>query len=310
MPIVTSQAVGYRGGQRLGPYRLIDTLGEGGMGIVYSAQREDGPLVALKVARSASRAYVAAVAREVRALGMLRHAGIVRMIDHDLSGAQPWFAMERVSGGSLGALTRRLWQRDLSWRPRSARTSDVLSVAAHSEPPTSADLSPRSDRSRISGRALAEIARTFRELCEVVAYVHESGVIHGDLKPSNILLAHKRPILIDFGQCGFCADAHVALRSGGTVEYCSPEQAAGNSATARSDLYALGCIFYELVTGSCPFVGQRDSVLAQHIGAAPLAPTKLVRNLPGPSEQALLALLSKTPEHRPPALKALLESLP
>jgi serine/threonine-protein kinase len=162
----------------------------------------------------------------------------------------------------------------------------------------------------MAGRTLADIARTFRELCQVVAYVHQHGVIHGDLKPSNILLARTRPVLIDFGQCSFCADTHVELRSGGTVEYCSPEQAAGKSATARSDLYALGCIFYELVTGSCPFVGQRDSVLAQHIGAIPLAPRRLARGLPADAERAVMGLLSKVEEDRPRALDALLASLP
>jgi tetratricopeptide (TPR) repeat protein/predicted Ser/Thr protein kinase len=212
---------------RIGQFRIIRTLGEGGMGVVYEAEQPNpARRVALKVIRGG---HVSPRLRrrfelESAVLARLQHPGIAAVYDAGISGegrwATPYFAMELVEGKSL------------------------------TEHASSADLSVR-DRAELIAR-----------ICDAVQHAHTKGVIHRDLKPANILVTTAgHPKILDFGVARL-SDAEesgstLATEAGqlvGTVAYMSPEQVAGdpNEVDTRSDVYALGVVLYELLTGTLP----------------------------------------------------------
>ncbi len=219
----------------LGEYRILGVLGRGGMGTVYLAEQH-GPdrRVALKVLHGGalddpeSRALFR---REIRALALLEHPGIASLYTTGTTGdGVPFFAMELVEGQAL----------DDWWRGRggpSATSSEEI-------------------RRRID---------VFLQICDAVAYAHAKGVIHRDLKPSNVFVRERdgedEVKVLDFGLARI-SDAEGGVRSRvtergtlrGTVPYMSPEQLAGDSdaVDARSDVYALGVLLYELLSGAHP----------------------------------------------------------
>ena len=206
----------------IGRYTVIRRLGEGGMGVVYLADREDlGSRVALKILRDAwvSPARRERFLLERRTLAQLNHPGIARIYDADtLADGTPWFAMEYVEGTSLTDYCR-------------ARTSSV------------------------AGRL-----RLFRDVCDAVLHAHQRLIVHRDLKPSNILVTVDGAVkLLDFG----IAKQLESIDAGGddtrtlvrlmTPAYAAPEQLRGERASLQTDVYALGVILYELLTGRRPF---------------------------------------------------------
>lgn len=212
--------------RRFGQYRLLRTLGEGGMGLVYLAEQDrTSQLVALKLVRPglATERLLNRFEQEVRTLGLLRHPGIARIYDAGTEdagfGPQPYFAMEYIEG-----------------RP----------LTEHAES-TGLDLRTR----------LALLV----EVCNAVHHAHTKGVIHRDIKPSNILVdASGTAKVLDFGVARAVEpDAGSSMRTEagqlvGTLPYMSPEQLAGDPADldTRSDVYGLGVVMYELLSGSLP----------------------------------------------------------
>jgi tetratricopeptide (TPR) repeat protein len=214
--------------ERIGPYRILDVLGEGGMGTVFLAEQET-PIrrdVALKlIRRDVDRTRIAArFDGERQALAMMNHPSIAHILDagEDANG-YPYFVMEYVRGEPITAFcdSRRL--------PVRTRLSLLL------------------------------------EVCEAVAHAHQRGVIHRDLKPSNILITETNgratPKIIDFGIAKAVGDAPLhdshETQVGtlvGTPEYMSPEQAGafGSAVDTRTDVYALGVVLYELLSGARP----------------------------------------------------------
>lgn len=230
--------------QEFGPYRIVSVLGEGGMGVVYLAERTDlGSLVAIKILRDAwlSPARRERFANEQRTLAQLNHPAIARLYDANaLADGTPWFVMEYVEGV------------------------------------------PLTEYCRARNASLAERLRLFREVCVAVQHAHAHAVIHRDLKPSNILVtAAGTAKLLDFGiakQIDLESKAdqtQTGLRLM-TPAYAAPEQVRGGRIGTPTDVYSLGVILYELLAGRLPFdLSERspDEARAMIIEQAPERPS-------------------------------------
>ena len=208
--------------RQVGPYKILRVLGEGGMGVVYLAEREDlGNFVAIKILRDAwlSPARRERFASERRTLAQLNHPSIARLYDADnLADGTPWFAMEYVEGV------------------------------------------PLTEYCRACGSSIEERLRLFREVCEAVQYAHLHAVIHRDLKPSNVLVrADGAARLLDFGiskQLDRFDSGGDQTRTGlrlMTPAYAAPEQIRGGRVGIYTDVYSLGVVLYELLAGKLPF---------------------------------------------------------
>lgn len=225
--------------KQVGPYRIIRLLGEGGMGVVYLAERSDlGSQVAVKVLRDAwlSPARRERFATEQRTLAQLNHPLIARLYDADiLDDGTPWFVMEYIDGSPLTSYCRKL------------------------------------------GCSVEQRLQLFRSVCEAVQHAHSHAVIHRDLKPSNILAKNDGSVrLLDFGIAKQIEglDVQVDQTMTGlrlmTPAYASPEQVRGDRVGIGTDVYSLGVILYELLTGQLPFdlsgltPAEAATVIAEH----------------------------------------------
>ncbi|MEM6782964.1 MAG: serine/threonine-protein kinase [Bacteroidota bacterium] len=218
-------------GTRLGPYRLLHLIGEGGMGVVYLAERADGQFerqVAIKLVRlaSAERGLVRRFEAERRLLASLDHPGIARLLDGGLTpsfpGAPsglPYLVMEVVEGAPLTVY------------------ADQQQLSVH------------------------ERLVLFRHVCDAVQYAHQNLIVHSDLKPSNILVTPEGQVkLLDFGIAKLLAEEAASDSQGDgtavramTPTYAAPEQLRGASLTTATDVYALGLLLCELLTGRRPY---------------------------------------------------------
>ncbi|MEM9070717.1 MAG: serine/threonine-protein kinase [Myxococcota bacterium] len=249
-----------------GRYRLDEVLGEGGHGIVWKAyQSELDRSVALKFLRRRDDSSRARFAREARVASALRHPGAVHILEVGTHEAHPFLAMEFVEGPTLRAL---LQQQRLT-------VERALDCAA--------------------------------QIADVLAAAHRIGLVHRDLTPSNVIVTSEegrdRLRILDFG-LAFLQDS--AIEEGvlaGTPAYLSPEQAAARDIGPPSDLYALGCVLYELLTGSPPFQGDSIEVITQHLYTPPPR-LRSARTLPAELDSLLAALLEKRPLDRPSARDA------
>jgi CRP-like cAMP-binding protein len=218
-------------GLRIGEYRVVAQLGVGGMAVVYSAVRErDALAVALKVlpaAWGAAPDLRARLERESTLLRGIQHPGVIRLLDIGPVD-------DRLGGGTFIAM---------EWLPYAL---DRVLRAQYPEP-------------MMPGAAL----RIGRGVAEALAAVHATGLIHRDVKPSNILLrADGQPVLTDFGLAAGFAELATRQRLTppnvlvGTADYLAPEVITGGSVDARADIYALGIVLYEMLTGFVPFAGR------------------------------------------------------
>ncbi|MFN0068323.1 MAG: WD40 repeat domain-containing serine/threonine protein kinase, partial [Limisphaerales bacterium] len=272
---------------RLGGYELLELLGRGGMGQVWrarqlGAQRE----VALKVIASGLLATDAERRRfqaEVEAAARLDHANIVPVYEVGEAEGRPYFTMKLVPGGTLAERLR-----------------------AHS--PIRQTPDPGS-HSPFCISLLSVVARA-------VHHAHQRGILHRDLKPANILLdADGQPLVADFGLARRLEGGGTLTVSGdvlGTPGYLAPEIAAGGShrATIASDLYSLGAILYELLTGRPPFAAETAlATLRQVVEEPPRRPSSLNRRVDRDLETVCLKCLEKDPARRYPSALALAEEL-
>jgi serine/threonine-protein kinase len=287
-------------GQEVGPYRLLRLLGEGGMGAVWLAERADGTLkrkVALKLPRLAwSQDLASRMARERDILAPLEHPNIARLYDAgvDVVG-RPWLALEFVEGSDLASFC---------------------------------------DTARLDLRARV---RLFLQVLSAVQYAHGSLVIHRDLKPANILVTPQGEArLLDFGIARLeegAADAGPALTRDGrgamTPRYASPEQVRGGRLTVASDLYSLGVVLHEMLTGETPYVLRRESraeyeqaivesdlrvpsrlkVTEVAAAARGTTPERIAHDLRGDLDAVLLRALAPAPEARYASAAALRDDL-
>jgi serine/threonine protein kinase len=264
---------------KVGPYRVLDVIGEGGMGVVYRAAHEsNGEVVALKAVRLPVTSMLASIRREVYALQRLRHPGVVRIVDQGVDPALgPWYAMELLGGASLR-------QRLCEWFPGG--------LDDEAPPP----------RRSVSPERLIEVLTLFRRVCGALAYVHANGIVHRDLKPENVHLASElRTVLVDFGLASQFGAKEVAMQvqNRGSLHYMSPEQIALGNVDARADLYALGCMLHECLAGSPPFRGPaRNLLIAQHLHVVPAPVSEHVGGIPPELDQLVARLLQKRPGDR------------
>ena len=215
--------------ERIGPYRIVGLLGSGGMGAVYHGVRDDGSFrkdVAIKVVRDVySAEQRQRFQRERELLARLEHPGIARVLDGGSTAAgQPWMAIERVEGVALDQYVR---ERQLPLRERLALLLGVL---------------------------------------EAVQFAHQNLIVHRDLKPANVLVeADGQPRLLDFGVAKLLGEVdhtQTAGRAPMTFAYAAPEQIRGEVITVATDVYALGVMLFELLTGERPHKPRGDNPLA------------------------------------------------
>ena len=254
-------------GQMLGPYRIINQVGRGGMATVYKAyQPSVDRYVAIKVLPSQlaeSREFATRFQQEARIIAKLEHPHILPVFDYGESDGVSYFVMRYMEAGTLK-------ERMIEGRPLP----------------------------------MQEIDRLFTQLAEALSYAHSHGVVHRDLKPANVLIDSQGNIfLTDFGIAKLLESASPRLTQTdaimGTPAYISPEQAQGHPVDQRSDIYSLGIILYEMVTGSVPFTAETPlAVLFKHI-SDPLPPPSLVKSdIPPVIEQVILKALAKDPRDR------------
>jgi len=256
-------------GQLWQGYQIQRLLGRGALSEVY---RAFSPALAAPVAlkilllRPEDEHKAAALQRRfflaLRLCATLEHPGIARVYDYGLVGAHYYIAAQLVEGGSL---------------------RDVLSE-------------------RRSGLPAARALALFRQVADAVAYAHAHGVTHQDIRPGNILLAGPdTPVVVDFGLLRVVAgDSQTTAEfSPRAPLYMSPEQAGGGAVTPQSDVYSLGILLYELLTGDVPFRGSTPvQILVQHLQRDPRPPGELVPDLDPRVEAAILRAMAKDPAAR------------
>jgi len=253
-------------GRKLGKYTLEAKLGEGGMAAVFRSHHPqfDRP-VAIKILPPTigqDPSFRSRFEREGRTIAGLNHPRIIRVYDIDESGGLFYMVMDLLPGGTLEGRIRE-GGLDRKW------SADVIV-----------------------------------KMAEALDYAHVRGVIHRDIKPSNILLdADGQPVLADFGIARLVqGDGEPNLTAAGMVmgtpAYMAPEQLTGGPPDARSDIYSLGVVLYQLLAGRAPFVGDTMSVVTAHLTKQPPALRESVPDLPPALDAIVLQALAKQPEHR------------
>ena len=253
--------------ERVGPYLIERKIGAGGMGTVYFAHHaETAREAAVKVlppSLAREGGFLARFTREIDAMKQLVNPHVVQLYDSGVDGETYYYAMEYVEGETLTQKLRR--ETRLPWR-------DAVEIAI--------------------------------QICSALKAAHDAGIIHRDLKPSNLLIDKSGLVkLTDFGVAQVFASGKLTITGGiiGTAEYMSPEQAQGQRATKKSDLYSLGAVMYVMLTGQPPFRGKTTlEVIQKHKFGQYDKPSRYVDDLPRWVEEVVAQLLEKDPEKRPP----------
>jgi eukaryotic-like serine/threonine-protein kinase len=289
---------------QLGPYRVLHQIGAGGMGAVYRGVHvETGDEVALKTVRVQQANELAAIRTEIQALRRVTHPSIVRILDAGVHGGSPWYAMELLQGTTLQDFQGAFWHE---WRidPPESPGSPEYDAATMTQ--RTGGSGPVIQAARIVAGApvaagkLGEALTLVRRLCGPLAYLHQLGIVHRDLKPGNVFVRPDGwPVLMDFGLVSrFGASGRDVLEIAGTLAgtaaYMAPEQILRQRVDARTDLYALGCMLFELLTGRPPFVGSSlESILQQQLNEPALPASRFVTGVAPTLDELLLSLLAK-----------------
>ncbi|HEV3475124.1 MAG TPA: protein kinase [Actinomycetota bacterium] len=255
-------------------YRVEGVLGEGGMSSVWrGVDTVLGRPVAIKVLRPrrGDDSFVARFRREAQAAAALNHPNIVSVYDTGSDDGVQYIVMELVEGETLADLLRR--------------------------------------EGRLPPQRAAEIGAA---IAQALHAAHGAGLVHRDVKPGNVMVTPAGEVkVMDFGIARAAADDTLTQTGTvvGTAAYLAPEQARGGKADPRSDAYALGCVLYEMVTGTPPFTGDSAVQVAyQHVNEEPRSPSEIVP-VPADLEAVIMRALAKDPDQRFPSAKAMLNAL-
>jgi serine/threonine-protein kinase len=259
-----------RQGDFVGPYRVQSLLGEGGMGRVYRAVGPDGEIVALKLVKAQlarDDVFRRRFEREAGAAARVAHPNVVAVVDRGEHEGVPYMAQRFITGGSLE-------DRIKDGGPLSLR--DAVSLCT--------------------------------QVADGLDALHAAGLIHRDVKPGNILLDDDgHAYITDFGLMKD-REASVLTRPGqalGSMDYMSPEQIRGEEVTGQADVYALGCVMIECLTGKPPFADRQGMrILWAHLQEEPPDPCTGRADLPSDVGWAVTRALEKDPEKRPPTATA------
>jgi serine/threonine protein kinase len=261
-------------GGAVGAYTIESQLGEGGMGRVFKAVGPDGRPVAIKIVKeemAGDQIFLKRFRREAEIAQRIHHPNVVAVVETGDHDGLPWAAQRFVDGGSLDHRLARFGVLDVD-----------------------------------------EVVAIFKPVAAGLDVLHANGLVHRDLKPGNILVDERgHPFIADFG----LAKDHqhqgtVLTRPGqalGSMDYMAPEQIRGEEVTAATDVYALACMLFELLTGQPPFgdqVGMR--IMWSHLQDAPPHPSHLRRDLPRAVGDALLEGLEKDSDDRPQSASELI----
>jgi serine/threonine protein kinase len=256
-------------GMNLGKYQLREQLGHGGMASVYRAYHPQlDRFVAVKVLRGElvdDPEFLARFQREAKIVAALRHANIVQVYDADMQDDIYYMVMELLEGDTL-----------------KARLTDY--------------------RAREEQMPLGEVVRVMLDVLDGLAYAHGEGMIHRDLKPANIMLTKRgQAVITDFGIAQMVGATRYTMSGAlmGTLNYMAPEQGMQNQSDARSDLYSLGIVLYEMLTGKPPFDADTPlAILMKHVNEPLPVPPTTGSVIPEAFERILLKGLSKNPDDR------------
>ena len=248
-----------------GRYEVVGALSEGGMALVFRGRRlDDGRPVAIKILRDQyahNAEFVARFEREAQGVAQLSHARMVQIFDHGRDGDVHYIVMEFVEG------------------------EDLKTHLRHAGPLEE-----------------AEARRIAAQVCEVLEYAHEMGIVHRDIKPQNILLTRDGQVKVtDFGIARALASTTITETGTvlGSVQYLSPEQARGLGVGRSADLYSLGVVLYEALTGGLPFDGDTPITIAlRHMHEPPPVPRRNGARLNRAMEGIILKALAKDPDDR------------
>jgi serine/threonine protein kinase len=260
-------------GQVIGGYTLHEAIGAGSLAVVYKAYQPDlERWIAVKVLHYKEDVSLVRFRREAKAVAALRHRNILIVNEYGEEGDWPYQVMEYVQGGTL---KDRLTGEPMDW-PKAVKL--IIPIA------------------------------------DALSYAHSQNIIHRDIKPSNILMAREDwPLLADFGMIKVI-DSDVALTRRGTVlgtpNYIAPEQARGGEIDYRVDIYGLGVILFQLVTGRLPFEHDNvNRILLAHLVDPPPSPRRFNPDCPMGLEQVILTAMKKAPEDRFDSMRALINAL-
>lgn len=254
--------------ERVGPYLIDRKIGAGGMGNVYhgthETSKQEAAIKVLPVAMAREEGFVQRFSREIDALRQLSNKHIVQLFQDGMTAdGTPYYAMEYVDGITL--------------------TTAIT------------------DRRRLPWKEVIELAH---QIAAALKAAHDAGIIHRDLKPSNLMLTNDGVIkLTDFGVASLFASSRLTRTGGvvGTAEYMSPEQARGQRASRRSDLYSLGAVMYAMLTGRPPFTGPTaNDILQKHQFSQFDRPSRFAPDIPRLMEELVCQLLEKDPAKRLP----------
>jgi predicted Ser/Thr protein kinase len=269
---------GVLSGQTLGDFKLYDVIGRGGMGEVYKSYR-DNTAIAVKILPQDLAMQPeprARFRREAEALTTLTHPNIVKFYQYVATDTVQYMAMELIEGEELSTRLKR--ERKIS---------------------------------------LDETRQILGELASALDYAHERGFIHRDIKPSNVMLTHNaetgtsRVVLMDFGIAKIKNDLTSLTGSGaiGTIDYMSPEQIKESRLVdATTDVYALGVVLYEMLTGELPFKGNAAQILFAHLQQPAPDPRRITPEIPTHVAYAIMRALAKNPDDRFQTAAALLSA--